>query len=117
MTLRDEIAIRSAPAKVWAIISDPSLTPLWNPRCVKCERQEDSIRRGSQYKAAFRMKGPEQETWCEVLDCAPTQRLKTRYGGKAFRNGGHVEETFRLTPSPDGTRLLHAVDFTHSGIP
>jgi hypothetical protein len=63
------------------------------------------------------MKGPEQETWCEVLDCAPKQLLTTRYSGKAFRNGGYVEETFRLTPIPSGTRLLHAVDFAHSGLP
>lgn len=117
MTLRDEIVIRGAPAKVWAIISDPSLTPLWNPKCVKCEHQEGSLRRGSRYKAIFRLKGPEQETWCEVVACLQAQLLKTRYTGKAFRNGGYVEETFRLTPSPNGTRLFHAVDFTHSGVP
>ena len=52
-----------------------------------------------------------------MLDCAPTQLLKTRYSGKAFRNEGYVEETFRLTPLPDGTRLLHDVDFTYSGLP
>jgi len=52
-----------------------------------------------------------------VQDCAPAELLKTRYTGKAFRNGGYVEETFRLTPSQNGTRLSHAVDFTHSGVP
>ena len=117
MTFRDEIAIRGAPAKVWAIISDPSLMPLWNAKCVTCERQEGALREGSRYKATFRLKGPEQETWCEVRDCAPAQLLKTRYSGHAFRNGGYVEETFRLTPSSDGTRLLHAVDFSRSGLP
>lgn len=117
MTFRDEITIRSSPSTVWAAVSDPSLMPLWNPKCVTCERQEGSMRRGSRYKATFRMKGPEQETWCKVLDCAPTQLLTTRYSGKAFRNGGYVEETFRLTPIPSGTRLLHAVDFAHSGLP
>ena len=117
MTLRDEIAIRCSPAGVWAIISDRSLMPLWNPKCVKCEEQQESIRRGSRYKAAFRLKGPERETWCEVQDCVPTQLLRTRYSGEAFQKGGYVEETFRLTPSPNGTRLFHAVDFTHSGLP
>ena len=73
--------------------------------------------RGVRYIATYRLSGPEQETWCEVLDCEPTQLLRTRYSGKAFRNGGYVEETFRLTPAPGGTRLHHAVDFTHSGLP
>jgi hypothetical protein len=35
----------------------------------------------------------------------------------AFPNGGYVDETFRLTPMSTGTRLAHAVDFAHSGIP
>ena len=117
MTFRGEITIRSSPATVWAAVSDPSLMPLWNPKCLKCERQEGSMRMGSRYKATFRMRGPEQETWCEVRDCVPTQLLTTRYSGKAFRNNGYVEETFRLTPIPSGTRLLHAVDFAHSGLP
>lgn len=117
ITFRDEIAIRGAPAEVWTIISAPSLMPLWNAKCLKCDGPRDAIRRGSRYKATFRMKGPEQEMWCEVVDCAPTQLLKTRYTGKAFRNGGYVDEVFQLTPSSTGTRLTHGVDFTHSGLP
>jgi hypothetical protein len=63
------------------------------------------------------MSGPEQEMWCEVIDCVPMRLLKTRYSGDAFRNGGYVEEVFELVPSPTDIRLTHAVDYSHSGLP
>jgi uncharacterized protein YndB with AHSA1/START domain len=117
MTFRGEIAIPASPAKVWAIVSDPSLMPLWNPKCVQCERLDAPVRRGSRYQAIFSMAGPGQKTSCEVIECAPAGILKTRYTGKAFRKGGYVEEVFQLKPSSTGTLLTHAVDFTHAGLP
>lgn len=63
------------------------------------------------------MEGLEQEASCEVLECVSLQRLTVRYSGAGFPNGGHVEETFQLTPTSSGARLTHAVDFGRSGIP
>jgi len=51
------------------------------------------------------------------VDYAPLQRVRTRFSGEVFRNGGYVDEEFRLIPLAAATRLMHLVDYTHSGLP
>ena len=109
MKLRDRITIRCAPEVVWAVLAEPSFMPAWNPKCVSCQAPRGPIHVGDRYTAIFRMKGPEQEASCEVLECVSLQRLTVRYSGAGFPNGGHVEETFQLTPTSAGTRLTRLV--------
>lgn len=44
---------------------------------------------------------------------APDDAVSTEAPGPA----GYVDETFRLQPVRQGTRIVHEVDFTHSGLP
>lgn len=117
MVLRERIRVNATAGRVWAILGDPSLMELWNPKCVRCHVEEDRVRLGLRFKAAFRLKGAERETDCEVLDCRPDQVLTIRFSGSAFRGGGYVDETFRLCPVHAGTEIIHEVDFAHSGLP
>lgn len=117
MTLREEMAFENTPTEIWAILADPALMTLWNPKCVKCVLKAGPIRTGLRYKATFRLRDSEQESDCEVVECVPEKLLKTRCDGKAFKVGGYVDETFRIVLSETKTILIHEVDFTHSGLP
>jgi uncharacterized protein YndB with AHSA1/START domain len=117
MTLREAIVLENSPAEIWAILADPALMTLWNPKCVKCEPKGGPIRTGFRYKATFRLGGSDREADCEVVDFVPGELLKTRFEGGAFKDGGYVEETFRIVPSEAETKLVHEVDFSRSGLP
>lgn len=117
MILRDRRYMAATPERVWAILADPALMELWNPKCVRCEADRENVHVGLRFKAVFRLSGPEREAQCEIVDCQPDVFLAVRFSGDAFRRAGYVDETFRMTPTADGTRIIHEVDFTHSGLP
>lgn len=117
MTLRDRTCINASPERVWEILADPSLMELWNPKCVRCEANDDRARVGLRFQATFRLRGPEHPMACEVTNCTPPELITFRYVGDALRAGGYVEETFRLQPAGEGTDISHAVDLSRSGLP
>ena len=115
--LRDKTRVDATPERVWAILADPAMMALWNPKCVRCKADDDRVRVGLRFNAVFRLSGPERHAECEVVDCLSGETLTIRFTGDAFRGGGYVDETFRLARSGDGTDVTHEVDFTHSGLP
>lgn len=117
MILRERAHLYATSERVWEILTDPALMELWNPKCVRCQADGDRVRVGLRYQATFRLSGPERQTQCEVLECLPGQMLTIRFSGEALREGSHVDETFRLQPSGEGTDVTHEVDFTHSSLP
>ncbi len=117
MILYDRIDVNVTTEQVWEVLDDPALMELWNPKCVRCEVDRRQVHVGLCYRASFRMSGPPRETDCEILACRPCELLTTRFFMEAPVPVGHVDETFRLRPHQQGTRIVHEVDFTHSGLP
>lgn len=115
--LRDRIDVKARAAQVWDVLDDPGLMERWNPKCVRCESDRRHVQVGLRYRASFRLSGPERESQCEVLTCVPGELLTTRFLTEGPGPAGYVDETFRLRPCGDGTRVIHEVDFTHSGLP
>lgn len=117
MILRDRLDVRASPAHVWDVLADPALMELWNPKCVRCQVDRQHVSVGLRYRASFRLSGPERQSDCEVLACIPGELLTTRFSTEAPGPAGYVDETFRLKPLAEGTRIVHEADFTHSGLP
>ena len=117
MILRDRMDVEATAEQVWEVLADPSLMELWNPKCVSCSVPGGPARVGLRYQASFRLSGPEQQTDCEIIDCRPREVLVTRMAVNHPKSPGYVDETFRLLPHGDGTRIEHEVDFAHSGLP
>lgn len=117
MILRDRIDVRASAAQVWEVLGDPTLMELWNPKCVRCETDRRQVHVGLRYRASFRLSGPERASRCEVMACTPGELLTTRFHTEGPGPAGYVDETFRLLPQGEGTRIVHEVDFTHSGLP
>ncbi|UCD52700.1 MAG: SRPBCC family protein [Phycisphaerales bacterium] len=117
MIVRDRLDVSASAAEVWDVLDDPALMELWNPKCVRCEVDREHVHVGLRYRASFRLHGPECPSDCEVMACAPGQLLTTRFLTEAPGPAGYVDETFRLQPLAQGTRIIHEVDFTHSGLP
>jgi uncharacterized protein YndB with AHSA1/START domain len=117
MILRDRLDVRASAAHVWDVLDDPALMELWNPKCVRCEVVRQHVHVGLRYRASFRLSGPERQSDCEVLACLPGELLTTRFSTAAPGPAGYVDETFRLQSVPQGTRVIHEVDLTHSPLP
>ena len=117
MTLRDRIMLKASPIVVWELLADPASMARWNPKCVRCDIGFSRVQVGLRYKAVFRLSGPERETDCEVIACEPCKLLVTRFLLDFSGRAGYVDETFRLEPLSDGTRIVHEVNFAHSGLP
>ncbi len=117
-TLKDSITIQAPPVKVWQILSNPNAMELWNPKCVRCRTELQSVKTGDQYQATFKMTGPEYECQCDVIEALPEQRLITRYhGGLVFKPDCYVDEIFQIVPKEQNTYLSQTVGLKYSGIP
>jgi|GEM_PF-1549070 len=118
MTLTERIRVKASAAQVWVILGDVSFMGLWNPKCVRCDAPGSPARVGLRFKAAFRLGEPERQADCEVIDCRPECLLMIWHSGDFSGRGiGHVDESFQLRPSRGDTRIVHAVDYSCSGLP
>jgi uncharacterized protein YndB with AHSA1/START domain len=113
LILRERIHLHASTDQIWDILADPVLMERWNPKCVRCQASGSRVHVGLRYQATFRLRGPEQEMQCEVLECLPGQTLTIRFTGQALPGQGYVDETFCLQPSGDGADVAHDIDFTH----
>jgi len=117
VVLRERAQVDRPITEVWALLSDIDLMALWNPKCIRCDAGGERARVGLRFKAVFRLSGPEREAECEVIHCRVPEILAIRYATDALRPGGYVDETFRLRSFDGGAKIIHEVDFTHSGLP
>jgi uncharacterized protein YndB with AHSA1/START domain len=117
MILRDRLDVSAGTAPVWDVLDDPALMELWNPKCVRCAVECRHVHVGLRYRASFRLSGPERQSDCEILACIPGERLTTRFATEPPGRTGYVDETFRLQPVAQGTRVVHEADFIHSPLP
>lgn len=119
MILRERTRVHATPEQIWTVIGDPRRMCSWNSHCVRCDASEDTMRVGLRFKALMRFsQGPERQLDCEVLECEPDRILSLRFSGEAsFRTGEYVKETYVLQPVGRRTKILHQIDFSHSGLP
>lgn len=102
--------------EVWAVLNQPSLMELWNPKCRKCHAGTAAMVPGVSFDVDFVMSGRESTMRCHVVDHEPPCRLVLRYelGG---RLGGVVTEEIRLSECDGVTMIRQTVDLSRSGIP
>lgn len=119
MVLKERIRVKATAGRVWTILRDPGRMSQWNPRCVESVVDEDTMRIGLRFQATMRFSGgPERQLDGEVVECEPDRVLTLRFSGAAgFHTGEYVDETYVMQPIADGTKVLHTVDFSHSGLP
>ena len=115
--LQDRIVVQAETARVWEVLGDLSLMPLWNPKCHGIDADAAPSGAGSRYEAVFRMNGRESRAVCEILDYTPLRILRIRYSGGPLKNGACVDETFVLTAESGRTRITDSVDFSRAGLP
>ena len=119
MILRERTRVKATAERIWTILCDPSRMSQWNPRCLRCEAEEDTLRVGLRFQAVMWFgNGAERQLDGEVIACEPPRSLTLRFSGEASRDTGqYVEEMYVLQPVEGGTRILHETDFSHSGLP
>ena len=119
MILRGRACVNAMPGQIWAILRDPRLMSQWNSHCVNCDASEGTMRVGLRFKATMHFgAGPARLLDCEVSACEPERILTLRFSGEvAGGTDEYVEETYVFQPVEGGTKVLHQVDFSHSGLP
>jgi len=119
MVLRERIQTDATAEQVWAVLADPGSMVRWNPHCESCEAGESTMRVGLRFKATMRFgHGPERQLDCQVIECEPQRLLTLRFSGEVLPDPAeYVEETYLLQSVEGGTKVLHEVDFSHSGLP
>lgn len=119
MILRERTHVNATAERIWAILRDPRRMSDWNPHCTQCEAGEDAMRMGLRFKATMRFSGgPARQLDCEVIECEPEQILTLRFSGEAAVGADeYVEETYMFQPAEGGAKVVHKVDFSHSGLP
>ena len=119
MILRERTHVDATPGQIWAILRDPRRMSDWNPHCLDCEVAEDAMRVGLRFKAVMRFGGgPERQLDCEVITCEPERILTLRFSGEAATGTDeYVDETYVFQSFDGGVKIVHEVDFSHSGLP
>jgi hypothetical protein len=119
MILRERIHVNATASQIGTVLRDPGLMSRWNLHCVRCDAGGDTMRVGLRFKATMCFgSGPERQLDCEVIECEPDRILTLRFSSEALlRTGEYVEETYVLQPLDGGTKVLHQIDFSHSGVP
>lgn len=119
MILRERTRVKATAERIWTILRDPSRMSQWNPRCLRCEAEEDTLRVGLRFQAVMWFSnGAERQLDCAVIECEPPRSLTLRFSGEASRGTDqYVEERYVFQPVEGGTRILHETDFSHSGLP
>lgn len=119
MILRERTYVNATAERIWTILRDPGRMSQWNPRCVRCEAEEDVMRVGLRFKAMMWFgHGSERQLDCEVIECQPPRGLTLRFSGEVSRGTDqYVDEMYVFQPVAGGTRILHETDFSHSGLP
>jgi uncharacterized protein YndB with AHSA1/START domain len=121
MRIHEEVVTRAAPARVWEMISDPSIHGLWNPRIVDTDAPSHGpIRVGQRYRITYELSGRTSEFEAEVVEMVPEQRfvarLEERFKGDGSNWQRFMEERYTLAPRGDRTRVVHEVHIHHPGI-
>jgi uncharacterized protein YndB with AHSA1/START domain len=119
MILRERTHVNATAERIWAILRDPRRMSEWNPHCLRCDAGEDTMRVGLRFKATMRFGGgPERQLDCAVIGCEPERILTLRFSGEAPAGAAeYVDETYMLQPVEGGMKVLHQIDFSHSGLP
>ncbi len=119
MILRERTHVNATAEQIWAILRDPRRMSEWNPHCLRCDAGEDTMRMGLRFKATMRFGGgPAHQLDCEVIECEPGRVLTLQFSGEASSGTDeYVDETYMLQPVEGGMKVLHQIDFSHSGLP
>ncbi|MCB9654468.1 MAG: SRPBCC domain-containing protein [Deltaproteobacteria bacterium] len=116
--LRTEIEIEAPAATVWAILTDTSMFPTWNPFI---HRVEGELRLGSTLEVELGAPGKSKMIFKPtVVALEPNRAL--RWLGKLFMRGlFDGEHIFELEPksnaSANGTRFIHREEFSGLLVP
>lgn len=119
MVLYDEGFISGSPDRVWSVLEDVELMPLWNHKCVACDARGTKAYNGLRFSATFKMSGPASRASCEVVALDPRIRITFRYILESTHKGRHVDETFHLDALENGkqVRLRHELCISNAPIP
>jgi hypothetical protein len=114
-SIRTEIEIAAAPAKVWDVLTDLDGYATWNPFMVRITGKAAA---GEKLVVEIELPGGRRMTIKEKVR-AVTEGVELRWGGgppiPGLADGDHF---FRLVDLGDGrTRVLHGEDFTGILIP
>lgn len=121
MRIREQTLSRATPDRLWELIADPSLHPLWNPRIVETFVPDGDPAVGFRYRVTYELNGRRSEYDAEITEVTPHARFATRLRERNQGDGRHwqrfVEETLTLSAAGHRTRVRHDVRIHHSGIP
>jgi uncharacterized protein YndB with AHSA1/START domain len=74
-----EVDIARSPEEVFAVVTDPSRLPEWQPMVVRAEPlQEGPVRQGTRLREVRRVRGKELEQILEVAELEPPRRFGLR---------------------------------------
>ncbi|WP_052667288.1 SRPBCC family protein [Nitriliruptor alkaliphilus] len=107
------ITIRRPAGEVFAFITDPANTPLWQPSVVDVRRLTDApIVAGSRFVEVRRLLGRSVESVFEVTDLDPPHRSAVTVVDGPIT--GHA--SYALREIPDGTELRFAYQMDAAGV-
>ena len=109
--------LQASPSDVWDIIKDPGNMSAWNEKCVLSESPE-SLEVGQEFDLAFSMGKVRNSVKGKIVEYEPGQKIVLHQEYTDMNRSGYVFESYEIEPLPgDRTRLIHTVDFKHSGLP
>ncbi|HLK35731.1 MAG TPA: SRPBCC family protein [Polyangiaceae bacterium] len=107
------VDVARTPEQAFAVLDDFSMTPKWLKRCVHLEPLlpgPHSV--GMKLRYDYRDGGRRGTMEGEIVERAPSERLKMRYSDEAME----VTVDFRIARTDSGARLTHAIDITPKAV-
>ncbi len=105
-SVHTELIIKAPPQEVWAVVTDPTTYPEWNPILVEADGQ---YREGQ--TIAYKMRSPDGKTsdvTSTVTRLTPQRELR-QFGG--IRGVLTFEHQWLLEPVPQGTKLIQQEEY------
>jgi uncharacterized protein YndB with AHSA1/START domain len=117
VTLRDTVQIKSPPEKVWTFIEDPERMKAWNPKIQTVAPISWGERdRGYRYRITYAMGKKTSEFFAEIIEYRKPETLVIRHTEGNLPIGSSINETYRLSPTDDGTSLEQRIEINNSGV-
>ena len=113
----DSIEIDATPQQVWPHVADLAMMQAWHPKLVSAEPLTSGQPRvGQSWRTVWRMGKRDKRFLSRIEVCEPFSKVVFVHQDDDGRNR-FARETFELTPSGAGTRIVQTLDLGQSGIP
>ena len=113
MHVEGSILVNSSAERVWSLVTDPRLSPRWNPNLTEVrDLSESPLKVGSSWVQVVKILGVLTEMKATVLDYRPPE-----VGTVSFSGPGAPRVSTLISPENGSVRLAQTMDFTDvSGI-